>query len=223
MGLLDEEKAFGEKSHWNWKIIGPFGKKQIWARGPFTSFSLSFQLHLMVFLSGWKLLIFMHLRWSDNSWSSMGERPWNVVKSSGKSYSICCFQLVNKYIWEKRKDDTSKIHSCYIYSFRKSLQRNEHQKSEKDKMEIMLRTCTCDSLSISKWSQCCTFALPWTEINLALTSWPALHCPPPPPLCTSTSLLRAPRLPATSVYPLLILWEVSTRTWPAHTWPKNNF
>lgn len=128
----------------------------------------------MVFLSGWKLLIFMHLRWSDNSWSSMGERPWNEVKSSGKSYSICCFQLVNKYIWEKRKDDTS----CYIYSFRKSLQRNEHQKSEKDKMEIMLRTCTCDSLIIPKWSQCCTFALPWTEINLALTSWPVLHCPP---------------------------------------------
>lgn len=150
----------------------------------------------------------------------MGERPWNVVKSSGKSYSICCFQLVNKYIWEKRKDDTSKIHS-YINFFRMSLQRNEHRKSEKDKIEIMLRTCTCDSLIISKWSRRCTFALPWTEINLALTSWPALHCPPP--LCISTSLLRAPRLPATPIYPLLILWEVSTRTWPAIPDPRTTF
>lgn len=179
----------------------------------------------MVFLSGWKLLIFMHLRGSDNSWSSMGERPWNEVKSSGKSYSICCFQLVNKYIWEKRKDDTS----CYIYSFRKSLQRNEHQKSEKDKMEIMLRTCTCDSLIIPKWSQCCTFALPWTEINLALTSWPVLHCPPllsahqppfselrgcqPPPYTLSLSCGKFPLAPGLPIPDPRTTFNISPRPW----------
>lgn len=75
----------------------------------------------------------------------------------------------------KGKDDISEIYSCFIYFCHC---REISQKFEKDKMAIMLRTCTCNSLIRSKWSPWCTFALDWDQFSpdiVAFSPLPPSH------------------------------------------------